>query len=163
MKSEAMNGQSVKNQSKENQYMGMKGIDVAAVIIGLALLAVGLYLIKTVADPQGVMLALPYVMVGVGCGAFGHGMGNIIHRKALKGHPEIAKQIDIDKNDERNIAVGNRAKAKAYDMMVFVFGALMLSYALMGVGVLPILLLVGSYLFVIFYGIYYRVKYDKEM
>lgn len=163
MKSETVNGQSKENQSRENQYMGKKGIDVATVIIGLALLAVGLYLIKAIADPQGVMLALPYVMVGVGCGSFGHGMGNIIQRKALKGHPEIAKQIRIDKNDERNVAVGNRAKAKAYDMMVFVFGALMLSYALMGVGVLPVLLLVGSYLFVIFYGIYYRVKYDKEM
>ncbi len=36
----------------------------------------GVVLIKTIADPRGVMLALPYVLVGVGCGLFGGGMGN---------------------------------------------------------------------------------------
>jgi hypothetical protein len=158
MKNNIMDNKTSNLQSKQKRV-----IDYITVSVGLALLAVGLYLIKALADPKGVMLAFPYVAIGIGCGTFGHGMGNIIQRKALKGHPEIAKQITIDQNDERNIAVGNRAKAKAHDMMVFVFGALMLSYALMGVGVLPILLLVGSYLFVIFYGIYYRVKYDKEM
>jgi len=162
-----MNNQ-MKSKIKEHQKTNLQSkqkrtIDYITAFVGLALLAVGLYLIKSLADPKGVMLALPYMAIGIGCGTFGHGMGNIIQRKALKGHPEIARQIAIDQNDERNIAVGNRAKAKAHDMMVFVFGALMLSYALMGVGVLPLLLLVGSYLFVIFYGIYYRVKYDKEM
>ncbi|MDH8679870.1 hypothetical protein QE109_17115 [Fusibacter bizertensis] len=158
MNNNIMDNKTVNLQSKQKRM-----IDYITVSIGLALLVVGLYLIKALTDPKGVMLALPYVAIGIGCGTFGHGMGNIIQRKALKGHPEIARQIAIDQNDERNIAVGNRAKAKAHDMMVYVFGALMLSYALMGVGVLPILLLVGSYLFVIFYGIYYRVKYDKEM
>ncbi len=162
-----MNNQ-MKSNIEEHQKTNLKNkqkkmIDYITVSIGLALLAVGLYLIKSLTDPKGVMLAFPYLAIGIGCGTFGHGMGNIIQRGALKGHPEIAKQIAIDQNDERNIAVGNRAKAKAHDMMVFVFGALMLSYALMGVGILPLLLLVGSYLFVIFYGIYYRVKYDKEM
>ncbi|MEA4889917.1 MAG: hypothetical protein VB070_10685 [Clostridiaceae bacterium] len=45
----------------------------------------------------------------------------------MKNNPEIQKQIEIEKNDERNVAMMNRAKAKAYDIMTFVFGALMLS------------------------------------
>ncbi len=143
--------------------MNKKRIDYVIMFVGLALFVIGIYLIKAIVDPQGVMLAFPYVAIGVGCGAFGHGLGNIIQRWALKGHPEVSKQIAIEQNDERNIAVGNRAKAKAHDMMIFVFGALMISYALMGVGILPLLLLVASYMFVLFYGIYYRVKYDKEM
>lgn len=132
-------------------------------IIGLILLGVGLYLVKTIVDPQGIMLAFPYVCVGIGCGIFGNGMGNIISNKVVKGNPEVAKQIEINANDERNIAISNRAKAKAYDIMIFIFGALMVSFTLMGIDTIAILLLVCAYLFVIGYGIYYRCKYDKEM
>lgn len=131
--------------------------------LGLILLGSGLYLIKTVADPQGIMVALPYVLIGVGCGIFGQGMGDLISRRALKGYPDMEKQMEIEKKDERNIAISNRAKAKAYDLMIYVFGALLLSFALMGVGLAPILLLDIAYLFVIGYGVFYRVKYDKEM
>lgn len=109
------------------------------------------------------MRALPYILVGLGCGIFGHGTGNIISQKSLKNSPDIQKKIEIDKNDERNIAIRNRAKAKAYDMMVFMFGALMLSFALMGVDMIAVLLLVFAYLFVMGYSVYYRCKYDKEM
>ncbi|HYF75143.1 MAG TPA: hypothetical protein VD757_01040, partial [Candidatus Nitrosocosmicus sp.] len=75
----------------------------------------------------------------------------------------IEKQLEIDRHDERNIAIGNRAKAKAYDMMIYVFGALLLAFALMDVDMTALLLLVFAYLFVVGYGIYYRIKYDKEM
>lgn len=109
------------------------------------------------------MRALPYVLIGIGCGIFAQGMGNLISRKALKGHPDIEKQMEIERKDERNIAISNRAKAKAYDLMVYVFGALLFSFALMGVGMAPILLLDIAYLFVIGYGVFYRCKYDKEM
>jgi hypothetical protein len=114
-------------------------------------------------DPQGIMKALPYICVGLGCGTFGHGMGNIISRKSLKNSPTMQKQLEINRKDERNIMIVNSAKAKAYDMMIFIFGALMLSYALMNIDMVVILLFVFAYLFVIIYGIYYRVKYDKEM
>jgi hypothetical protein len=143
--------------------MKKSGIDYVITAAGIVLLGLGLFLVKAITDPQGIMKALPYICVGIGCGAFGHGMGDIINRKALKNSPEIQKQKEINKNDERNITIGNRAKAKAYDMMVFVFGALMLSYALMGIDMIAVLLLVFAYLFVIIFGLYYRFKYDKEM
>lgn len=131
--------------------------------VGLVLLVVGLYMTKAVNNPQGFMRAFPFICVGLGCGIFGQGMGNIISKRAMKNSPEIQKQIEIEKNDERNVTIINSAKAKAYDMMTFVFGALMLSFALMSVDVIVILLLVFAYLFVHGYAIYYRCKYDKEM
>lgn len=109
------------------------------------------------------MQALPYVCIGVGCGLFGQGMGGILSQKAIQNHPEIQKQMDIEKNDERNIAIANRAKGKAFDIMTFVFGALMLAFALMGVDMVATLLLVFAYLFVHGYAIYYRCKYNEEM
>lgn len=130
---------------------------------GLLLLGAGLFWTKTLSDPQGILRVLPYVFIGIGCGGFGHGMGDILGVRALKNSPDIARQIEIDRMDERNVAIGNRAKAKAYDMMIFVFGALMVSFALMQVDLKVILLFVVAYLFVVGCGLYYRFKYEKEM
>lgn len=143
--------------------MTQKKSNYVVVIIGLLLLGTGLYFVKTIDNPQGIMQALPYVCIGVGCGLFGQGMGGILSQKAMQNHPEIQKQMDIEKNDERNIAIANRAKGKAFDIMTFVFGALMLAFALMGVDMVATLLLVFAYLFVHGYAIYYRCKYNEEM
>jgi len=132
-------------------------------VVGLGLLAAGLYLIKTMEDPQGLLRALPYICVGLGCGIFGHGIGEIILRSAKKNNPAAAKQLEIDQNDERNLAIANRAKAKAYDMMVFVFGALLISLSLMGIDLTVILLLVFAYLLIVVCNSYYRFKYYSEM
>lgn len=133
------------------------------VIIGIFLVVLGLFFINTSDNPKELMLALPYVCIGIGCGLFGHGMGNIIANKAIRKTPEIQKQIEINKNDERNIAISNHAKAKAYDVMTYVFGALLVTFALMRVDVIPLLLLVFAYLFVQIYAVYYRFKCEREM
>lgn len=127
------------------------------------LLAAGLIMVKTLSEPQEIMRALPYVIIGIGCGIFGQGMGNIISIKSVKNNPDILKKIEIEKKDERNIALTNRWKAKAYDMMIFVYGALMIAFALMGIDIIATLLLAFAYLFVNFYGVYYLSKFNKEM
>lgn len=132
-------------------------------ISGIFLLAVGVYFIKTIEDPQGMLRALPYICVGLGCVIFGHGIGEIIVRSAMKNNPATAKQLEIDQKDERNLAIANRAKAKAYDMMVFIFGALFISLSLMGVDLIVLLLLVFAYMFILVSNSYYRFKYYKEM
>ena len=137
--------------------------DYFVAAIGILLLGAGLVLVKILSEPQGAIRGLPYICIGVGCGIFGHGVGNIIGRKAVKNNPDIQKQLEIDKKDERNIAIASRAKAKAFDMMIFVFGVLMIAFALMGVDLAAVLLLVFAYLLVIGYDVYYRFKYDKEM
>ena len=132
-------------------------------ILGLALLALGLYLVKTANATEGILLTLPYAFVGIGSGLFGQGMGGVIERRVLKKNPEILKQKEIEVNDERNQQISNRAKAKAYDVMVFVFGALMVAFALMGMDIIAVLLLVFAYLFVVGSAVYYRVKFEKEL
>lgn len=133
------------------------------VLIGIALLAAGFWMLKSMENPSPFFLALPYVCIGLGCGSFGHGMGNLIANKAVKGDPNIQKQIEIEKKDERNIAISSHAKAKAYDIMIFVFGALLISFALMGVDLIPVLLLVFAYLYIQGCAVYYRLKYEREM
>ena len=143
--------------------MKTKAKSYAIIIVGLLLMAAGLYFIKMNSDPQGVMRALPYVCIGIGCGLFGQGMGNIISERAVRSDPEIQRKLKIETNDERNIAIANRAKRKAFDMMTFLFGALMVSFALMGIDMIAVLLLVFAYLCVHGLALYYRFKFDKEM
>ncbi len=131
--------------------------------IGAALLAAGLVLLKMADAQQGIMLVLPYVLIGLGCGAFGHGIGDVMSNRLIKDDPKLKRQIEIEQRDERNVMISNQAKAKAYDMMLYVFGALMIAYALMSVNMAAVLLLVAAYLLVVCISIFYMNKYQNEM
>ena len=143
--------------------MNKKLVKYTTIVFGLLLLALGLFLLKSVADPHGMMQILPYICIGVGCGAFGHGMGQLISERTLRDDPQLKKQLEIEKKDERNVAIANRAKGKAFDAMTFIFGALMLSFGLMGIELSAVLLLVFAYLLVHGFALYYRLRFEKEM
>ena len=143
--------------------MKTKMTKYVTIILGLLLWAIGFYLLKTGNDPQGIMRALPYVCISFGCGLFGYGMGDVLSERALNSDPKLKKKMDIEINDERNVTIANKAKGKAFDMMTFVFGALMVSFALMGIDIVAVLLLVFAYLFVHGFSLYYRFKFEKEM
>lgn len=143
--------------------MKERNFDVMKAVAGILLAAIGFVLLRRYADAQGIMAVLPFVCIGVGCGTFGHGMGGILSRKAMERSPDLQKQLEIEQKDERNIAISNSAKGKAFDMMLFVYGALMVSFALMQVDLVVILLFVFCYLLVLGCSIYYRVRLEKEM
>ena len=141
-------------KSRKNYFITFCGI---VFVIG------GICLISSVKTPNEWMLVLPYLCIGVGCGIFGHGMGNFIAEKTAKQNPEFQKQMEILHKDERNRMISNCAKAKGYDLMTYAFGALLLIFSLMRVALIPLLLLVFVYLLVQGYALSYRIKYDKEM
>lgn len=128
--------------------------------IGLALLLGGLYMIKKNIFSDGVA---PYLLLGFGCGVFGHGVGETLSRSARKSNPEFNHQVEIEENDERNIALREKAQAKAYNIMIPVFGSLFVAFGFMKVDLKVLLLLIAAYLFVCISSIYYRVKYEKEL
>ena len=129
-------------------------------VIGLLVLAAGLVTVKMYA--LGTQAA-PYLCIGLGCGVFGQGLGELLTRRSEKGHPELARQREIEENDERNIALRDKAQAKAYRIMLPVFGALFMAFGLMQVELRVILLLVAAYLYICACSVYYSVKYRKEM
>lgn len=137
--------------------------DYLFTVLGLVILGVSLYLIKLIPDPQGIMLRLPSVLIGIGSGLFGLGIGNLISHKVMKNNPKLQKQHTINQNDERNVTINSLAKAKAFDLMTFMLGALMVSFAIMGTEMTSTLLLVGAYLFIQGYKIYYIYAYNKQM
>ena len=45
--------------------------------------------------------AVPLLCLGVGCGLFGGGTGELLAVQAMKKHPELQKQNEIAERDER--------------------------------------------------------------
>ena len=96
--------------------------------------------------------AVPFLCLGVGCGLFGGGTGELLAVQAMKKHPELQKQNEIAERDERNVAIGNAAKAKGYDVMTFAFGAMLLFSVLMEADLALTLVMVAVYLFIQLYS-----------
>ena len=136
---------------------------IALSSFGFVIFTTGIVLLILMPDAQGIMLTLPYICIGIGAGMFGGNLGISIKIHLLKKDPVAARKAEIEANDERNIAISNKAKAKAYDLMQLVFGALIIVFTLMGVGMYVILTFVVAYLFIMFSMIYYLNKYNKEM
>ena len=138
--------------------MRRKIIDWAMLGVGIVLLTAGAFCVKTM-DVQ----AFPYVCIGLGCGLFAHGIGGRIESRAVRSDPALARRMEIEKNDERNTTISNASKAKAFDLALYVFSALMLAFCLMNVETAVILLLTAAYLVVTGYWIYCRIQMDKKM
>ena len=133
-------------------------------LLGLALLLGAWLLLKLIPGLDAEhWRVVPFLALGVGCGLFGGGAGELLAARAMKKHPELQKQQEIAEKDERNIALGNAAKAKGYDLMTYAFGAMLLFSALMEADLLLTLVMVAVYLFIQFYTLWWRFRLEKEM
>lgn len=139
------------------------GRNILFSLIGLVILIAGFVSAKLLADARGVLLTLPYVFIGIGAGIFGGNLGTSITKHHMKKNPQLARQAEIESKDERNITINYKAKAKAYELMQMVFGALILAFALMQTDLHVVLSLIAAYLFIVFSMLYYLNKYNKEM
>ena len=126
----------------------------------MLLCTAGLLIIKRL--DMGSQAAL-YVCVGLGCGVFGQGLGELLTRRREKENPEAARQREIEENDERNIVLRDRAQASTFRVMIPVFGTLFLALALMETELRVVLLLVAAYIYICGCSVWYSVKYRKEM
>ena len=125
--------------------------------------AVGVVLLLLLQDEEGILKTLPYLCVGVGSGIFGGNLGTVLKFKKMLKSPRAAKLMEIEQGDERNQAISNRAKARVYNLMIYVYAAIILAFALMQVDIYVTLTLVTIYIFFIFAYVYYFNKYNKEM
>ena len=90
-------------------------------------------------------------------------MGNLLQYFSTKNHEELERQIQIDKNDERNILITEKSKAKAYDLMIYLFTSILIIFSLMGVDKLAIIMIVAVYLSIQIYALYWRSKFENKM
>ncbi|PJI10359.1 hypothetical protein CUB90_12700 [Clostridium sp. CT7] len=71
--------------------------------------------------------------------------------------------VKKEEKDERNIAIDDRAKAKAFDVTGIVFGILIIIYTFMKYNLLMVLLACAAYLFIFITYMFYFGKFHKEM
>ena len=90
-------------------------------------------------------------------------MGNIIKYFSTKNNKELIRQLEIDKKDERNVLIAEKSKAKVYDLMTYLFAAMLIMFSLMGVDELQIIILVAIYLSIQIYAVFWHSKFEKEM
>lgn len=109
------------------------------------------------------MEQLPFVLIGIGCGLIGYGFGEVIQAKVIEEKPETAKQIEIERTDERNVKLTNMAKAKSYDIMIYLLSLILIVFTLLNVNATAILLLVAVYIIIIGTNLYYFSKFQKQL
>lgn len=133
------------------------------VLLGLALVVLGILGQKQGVSGEKTVEAIYYLLIGLGCGIFGHFTGNIIRYFSIKNNEALRRQIEIEKKDERNIAIAEKSKSKAYDLMIYLFAAMLIMFSLMGADKVQIVIIVAIYLSIQLYGLYWRAIFEKEM
>ena len=131
--------------------------------LGVVLVALGLYIYQKTVGMGKTVVAIPYIFIAIGCGILGHFTGNLIQYYSTKNNEELKRQIEIEKNDERNVLIAEKSKAKAYDLMIYLFAAMLIIFSLMGADKLQILVLVAIYLSLQIYALYWKSKFESRM
>lgn len=131
--------------------------------LGLGLIVLGFFGHTMVTSTNRGIAAMPYLLIGLGCGIFGHYTGNLISYFSTRNNEELKRQIKIEKNDERNRLIADKSKSKAYDLMIYLFAAMLIMFSLMGVEKLQIIIVVAIYLSIQIYALYWRSKFENIM
>ena len=131
--------------------------------LGVVLVAVGLFIYQKTLGMDKTIVVIPYIFIAIGCGILGHFTGNLIQYYSTKNNEELKRQIEIEKNDERNVLIAEKSKAKAYDLMIYLFAAMLIIFSLMGADKLQILVLVAIYLSLQIYALYWKSKFESRM
>lgn len=129
----------------------------------LTVLGIGFVGIGFAAHQNETLATLAYLLIGLGCGIFGHFSGKLMKWYAVKDHEELVKQMEIEAKDERNLLIAEKSKAKAYDLMTSLFASMLLVFALMGVDRAALLFTVVIYLALQGYALYWRFVFNKRM
>ena len=137
--------------------------DCFLTFLGIGLVVVGFLIHNKSVSTDKMIPTISYIFIAVGCGIFGHFMDNLIKYFSTKNHEQLERQIQIDKNDERNILIAEKSKAKAYDLMIYLFASLLIIFSLMGVDKLAIIMIVAIYLSIQIYALYWRYKFESKM
>lgn len=131
--------------------------------LGVVLVALGLFIYQKTLGMDKTVVVIPYIFIAIGCGILGHFTGNLIQYYSTKGNEELKRQIEIEKNDERNVLIAEKSKAKAYDLMIYLFAAMLIIFSLMGADKLQLVVLVAIYLSLQIYALYWKSKFESRM
>lgn len=132
-------------------------------LLGIGLVGIGFMLYKNSMNTDDIWLRLPYLLIGIGCGICGHYAGNLLKSLSISNNEALKKQMQIEQKDERNILIAEKSKAKAYDLMRYLWAGMLIIFSIMDVDKYIIFVLVTLYLVMHIYALYWRFKYENKM
>ncbi|TAH73805.1 MAG: hypothetical protein EWM47_02410 [Anaerolineaceae bacterium] len=101
--------------------------------------------------------------IGIGAGLLGMSIVHLIMKRYEEKNPELARQINIDTIDERNIIIQNRAKAKAGDITMWLIILIAIITIIIRAPLWFTLLVIAIFLLYNIFIVYFMNKYQKEI
>lgn len=132
-------------------------------VIFIVSVAISFFVFNKEITQGDLLIKLAYALTGIAFVSFVYGLSGLFSRKIVKREEDLKKQFEIEKNDERNIAITNMTKAKTFDLMSVLFGALILVFGFMAVDAKTVVIMGTAYILVHIYGLYLRFKFDREI
>ncbi|WOO39087.1 hypothetical protein R2R35_11565 [Anaerocolumna sp. AGMB13020] len=137
---------------KDNQK-----VNILMILVSIGLILGGVFVIDY--DNRNIA----GICIGFGSGLASLNVVHILFKRMLRKHPEYKRQSEIDAKDERSIAITNKAKAKAYDKMIYIMIGVPFVMIFTNSPLWMILTVIAFYLFGYSLQLYYIVKYNKVM
>lgn len=131
--------------------MKKEGIYYITIIIGVILLFIGVFIFKF----NVLLLASGWIL-------FCFGTDKILTKRREEKDPEFKKIRKVVLNDERRIYIENKAKAKAYDLMIYLIAGVLLIYSYISASIVEVLSIVAVYTIIIGYRMFLTYKYSVE-
>lgn len=138
---------------------------ILLLMLSFAMLGAGLYFALSAVgqEPSGIMITLPFVLIGFGSGLIGASISLIVKNNAAMKNPDFQTRQRIEQNDERNIIVYNAAKAKSFNIAIYLYAAVLIAFTSMRVPAAAILILVAAYVVMIVSFIVFYNRLNKVM
>ena len=103
------------------------------------------------------------ILLGTGAGAIGASIAKLYSINLEKKNPDMIKENEIELQDERNVLIRQRAKAKSADITQWVIMVIAYLEIFVNAPLWIILLTVGIFVLYNIIQIYYVNKFNKEM
>lgn len=131
--------------------------NIIFIILGVIILAVGIF------ARSDDLRSVAGFCIGIGLAVITMNVLNLILNLYYKKHPAIKKQSDIELKDERTVAITNKAKAKAFDIMIRILFIIPFLMILINLPIWMMLATIAIYTFGLSVQMYLTLRYYKEM
>ncbi|WP_033164291.1 hypothetical protein [Clostridium sp. KNHs205] len=136
---------------------GNQKVNILMIVVSIGLILGGAFVINY--DNRNIA----GLCIGLGSGLASVNVAHIFIKRMFRKHPEYKRQSEIDAKDERSIAITNKAKAKAYDKMIYIMIGVPFVMIFLNSPLWMILTVIAFYVFGYGLHLYYLVKYNKIM
>ena len=103
------------------------------------------------------------ILLGTGAGAIGASISKLYFINLEKKNPEIIKENEIELQDERNVLIRQKAKAKSADIIQWLIMLVAYLEILVNAPLWITLITIGVFVLYNIIQIYYVNKFNKEM